>query len=128
MIKKSTVRALIKFSINVFVVKRCLTEDEFYIGNAAVVKLADTPDSGSGEATHAGSSPVSRKALPFGKGSFLPDEIVGQKRAGFFEPGCAAFISLYFRIILNSNCPDLSLIRYCFSGSGPQELFPIPRT
>ena len=72
--------------------------------------------------------PVSRKALPFGKGSFLPVGCDGQKKAGFEEPGFAAFISLYFRIILNSNCPDLSLIRYCFSGSGPQELFPIPRT
>ena len=64
----------------------------YHIGNAAVVKLADTPDSGSGEATHAGSSPVSRKALPFGKGSFLPDNFVGQKRAGFEEPGCAAVL------------------------------------
>lgn len=68
------------------------------------------------------------KPFPSGRAVFLPDEIVGQKKAGFEEPGCAAFISLYFRIILNSNCPDLSLIRYCFSGSGPQELFPIPRT
>ena len=66
----------------------------YYIGNAAVVKLADTPDSGSGEATHAGSSPVSRKALPFGKGSFLSDNFVGQKNSrvlrtrlcGFYQP------------------------------------------
>ena len=68
----------------------------YYIENAAVVKLADTPDSGSGEATHAGSSPVSRKALPFGKGSFLPDNSSGKKKPGSSNPAVRLLLASIF--------------------------------
>ena len=69
----------------------------YYIGNAAVVKLADTPDSGSGEATHAGSSPVSRKALPEGKGCFFARQFRrAKKQPGSSNPAVRLLLASIF--------------------------------
>ena len=61
----------------------------------------------------------------FGRVFLLPFETKKEP----LERGAGFLIPLsQFREIKNSKLSDLSLIIYCFSGSGPQDAFPNPRT